>query len=184
MPRVSPRTPTSPILRPQGGGGQGRAISVWWRRCLSTIAATTSTTIPASPTTTTTTCASSLRQLERAHPSWVVDYSPTRRVGHAPISAFPKVERAVPMLSLDNTYSAAELREFDERVRRGLRAAGDASPLAYMLEPKIDGIGIELTYRAGVFTLGDARRWPDWRRRHRQPAHHRRCRCRCDSRWI
>ena len=98
-----------------------------------------------------------LEQLERAHPSWVVDYSPTRRVGHAPISAFPKVERAVPMLSLDNTYSAAELREFDERVRRGLRAAGDASPLAYMLEPKIDGIGIELTYRAGVFTLGTTR---------------------------
>lgn len=98
-----------------------------------------------------------LEQIEQTHPSWVVDYSPTRRIGHAPISAFPKVERAVPMLSLDNTYSADELREFDERVRRGLRNAGDTGDLAYMLEPKIDGIGIELTYRAGLFVLGTTR---------------------------
>lgn len=66
-----------------------------------------------------------LERIEREHPSWVVAYSPTQRVGHVPLSAFPKVERTVPMLSLDNTYSAEDLRDFDERVRRGLRSAGD-----------------------------------------------------------
>jgi len=98
-----------------------------------------------------------LEQIEREHPDWVVDFSPSKRVGHTPLSAFPKVERSVPMLSLDNTYSADELTEFDERVRRGLRSAGDLNPPAYMLEPKIDGIGIELTYRAGIFVLGATR---------------------------
>ena len=98
-----------------------------------------------------------LERIEREHPSWVVAYSPTQRVGHVPLSAFPKVERTVPMLSLDNTYSAEDLRDFDERVRRGLRSAGDLQPPSYMLEPKIDGIGIELGYRAGVFVLGTTR---------------------------
>ena len=48
-----------------------------------------------------------------AHPSWVAAHSPTRRVGHAPLSAFAKVVRAVPMLSLDNTYSESDLRRID-----------------------------------------------------------------------
>jgi len=98
-----------------------------------------------------------LDRIEAEHSEWVVPYSPSKRVGHVPLSAFPKVERSVPMLSLDNTYSAEELAEFDERVRRGLRTAGDLVPPAYMLEPKIDGIGIELTYRDGVFVLGTTR---------------------------
>src|SRR5262245_30138446 len=51
-----------------------------------------------------------LRELEAAHPDWVVAYSPTKRVGHAPISEFPKVERAIAMLSLDNTYGHDDLR--------------------------------------------------------------------------
>ena len=58
------------------------------------------------------------RAIEEAHPDWVVPWSPTRRVGHAPVSAFPKVTRAVPMLSLDNTYDEKELTAFHERVER------------------------------------------------------------------
>ena len=61
-----------------------------------------------------------LRELEAQHPDWVVEWSPTRRVGHAPVSEFPKVERPVAMLSLDNTYGEDDLREFHERVLRGL----------------------------------------------------------------
>src|SRR5213076_3549886 len=61
-----------------------------------------------------------LERLELTHPEWVVEWSPTRRVGHEPLSAFPKVVRDVPMLSLDNTYSAEELGEWHERVLRGL----------------------------------------------------------------
>jgi len=101
-----------------------------------------------------------LRAVEAAHPDWVVAWSPTRRVGHAPASSFPKVTRAVPMLSLDNTYSEDDLREFYDRVLKGLGIDDDAPAAArpvFSIEPKIDGFGIELTYAAGLFTLGTTR---------------------------
>src|SRR4051812_41896276 len=91
--------------------------------------------------------------MEQAHPDWIEAWSPTQRVGHAPISAFPKVERPVPMLSLDNTYDEAELTAFHERVVRGLEGE---QPL-YVVEPKIDGVSIELTYEDGRFVLGATR---------------------------
>ncbi len=94
-----------------------------------------------------------LRELERAHPDWVVAWSPTKRVGHAPVSDFPKVERPVAMLSLDNTYGTDDLREFHERVQKGL----DGDSVTYSIEPKIDGFGIELTYKQGVLVLGATR---------------------------
>jgi len=94
-----------------------------------------------------------LRELEEAHPDWVVPWSPTRRVGHAPASAFPKVVRAVPMLSLDNTYAEEELRAFHDRIARAL----DGEPVAYVVEPKIDGLSVELEYRDGVLALGATR---------------------------
>jgi DNA ligase (NAD+) len=95
----------------------------------------------------------SLRDAEAAHPDWVVAWSPTQRVGHAPISEFPKVERPVAMLSLDNTYSEEELRGFFDRVVRGL----DGDVPTFSIEPKIDGFGIELTYKGGVLALGATR---------------------------
>lgn len=98
-----------------------------------------------------------LVRAEAEHPDWVVPESPSRRVGHLPLSSFAKVERAVPMLSLDNTYSESDLREFHERVARGLLAAGVTESPVYVVEPKIDGIGIELRYDRGVFTLGATR---------------------------
>src|SRR5579862_8653089 len=61
-----------------------------------------------------------LRTLEAEHRDWIVGWSPTQRVGHAPVSEFPKVERPVAMLSLDNTYDEAELRAFFDRVVKGL----------------------------------------------------------------
>jgi DNA ligase (NAD+) len=94
-----------------------------------------------------------LRELEEHHPDWVVAWSPTQRVGHAPVSSFPKVERPVAMLSLDNTYGEDDLREFHERVMRGL----DGEAVIYSIEPKIDGFGIELTYKQGLLTLGATR---------------------------
>ena len=98
-----------------------------------------------------------LEAFEAAHPDWVVAHSPTRRVGHTPLSGFAKVERAVAMLSLDNTYSAGDLSDFFGRVVRGLQGAGDRRSPELVVEPKIDGIGIELTYKAGVFVLGATR---------------------------
>lgn len=98
-----------------------------------------------------------LDALEAAHPDWVVAHSPSKRVGHTPLSGFAKVERAVAMLSLDNTYSAEDLTDFYSRVMRGLQGAGDKRVPELVVEPKIDGIGIELTYKAGVFVLGATR---------------------------
>jgi DNA ligase (NAD+) len=94
-----------------------------------------------------------LRAIEKQHPELVVAWSPTQRVGHAPISDFPRIVRAVPMLSLDNTYDAEELAEFHARVVKGL---GGEEP-TYVVEPKIDGIGIELGYAEGVYRLGATR---------------------------
>jgi len=94
-----------------------------------------------------------LRAVEAAHPDWVVDWSPTRRVGHQPLSGFRKVVRAVRMLSLDNTYSEEELDAFHARVIKGLGGA----EVAYLVEPKIDGFGIELTYQHGALALGATR---------------------------
>jgi DNA ligase (NAD+) len=94
-----------------------------------------------------------LRELEAAHPDWIVPESPTQRVAPEPVSDFPKIVRAVPMLSLDNTYSSTELGAFQDRVLRGLH---DETP-AFVVEPKIDGISVELTYRQGMFVLGATR---------------------------
>jgi DNA ligase (NAD+) len=94
-----------------------------------------------------------LRALEDAHPEWIAADSPTQRVAPAPISAFAKVVREVPMLSLDNTYSATELQAFYDRVMRGLHGETPR----FVVEPKIDGISIELQYVDGRFTQGATR---------------------------
>lgn len=94
-----------------------------------------------------------LKVWEAEHPEWIVAESPTQRVAPAPLSEFSKVVREVPMLSLDNTYSTDELRAFCERAEKGL--PGETP--TYVVEPKIDGIGIELTYENGLFVLGATR---------------------------
>src|SRR5439155_14724318 len=79
--------------------------------------------------------------------------SPTQRVGGDVQTALKQVRHAVPMMSIDNTYSEAEIRAFDERVRKGL---GGQQP-AYVLEPKIDGTSINLRYEKGKLVLGATR---------------------------
>ncbi|HVK86962.1 MAG TPA: NAD-dependent DNA ligase LigA [Kofleriaceae bacterium] len=97
--------------------------------------------------------AKQLRALEEANPSWVVPWSPSQRVGHAPVSEFSKVTRPVAMLSLDNSYDEGELRAFYDRVVKGL----DGDHVTFSIEPKIDGFGIELTYKQGLLVLGATR---------------------------
>jgi len=96
-----------------------------------------------------------LDALERAHPELATPDSPTRRVGGRPVEGFAPVAHAAPMLSLDNAYAETELFAFDERVRKGLDR-GDA-PVRYVVEPKIDGLGIALTYEDGVLIRGATR---------------------------
>ncbi len=94
-----------------------------------------------------------LRALEAEHPDWLVPESPTQRVAPAPVSSFSKIARDTPMLSLDNTYNAEDLEQFCERVEKGL----PDERAIFAVEPKIDGIGIELSYTEGRFALGTTR---------------------------
>src|SRR5207253_5185830 len=71
-----------------------------------------------------------------------------------PIEGFRTVTHRAPMLSIDNTYNADDLREFDKRVRKAL-AKGDA--VTYVVEPKIDGVAMSMTYENGLFTVGATR---------------------------
>ncbi|MFI5165587.1 MAG: NAD-dependent DNA ligase LigA [Thermoanaerobaculales bacterium] len=87
-----------------------------------------------------------LRDLEAAHPELVTPDSPTQRVGGAPADELPQVHHAVPMLSLDNSYSESELGEWHERVSRGLGRA----PRGLVAELKIDGVSLSLVYENGL----------------------------------
>ena len=95
-----------------------------------------------------------LQAIEAAHPELVVPESPTQRVGGRPAEGFDTVVHAAPMLSLDNAYNEAELRAFDERVRKGLGVEG---PVSYVAELKIDGLSIALTYVDGRLVRGATR---------------------------
>jgi DNA ligase (NAD+) len=94
-----------------------------------------------------------LEKLEEAHPELVTPDSPTQRVGGQPIEGFVTVRHRQPMLSIDNTYNAQELHEFDRRIRKLL--PGEA--ITYIVELKIDGMAISLTYENGLFTVGATR---------------------------
>ena len=91
--------------------------------------------------------------------------SPTQRVGGAPVDELDTVEHVAPMRSLDQSGEAAAVREFDDRVRRGLADAGDDGSIRYLCEPKFDGLSIEIVYETGAYdravTRGDGRRGED-----------------------
>jgi DNA ligase (NAD+) len=95
-----------------------------------------------------------LQELEAAHPDWITPDSPTQRVGAPPLEKFGTVEHAQPMLSLANAFTESEAREFDERVRRFLKRA---EPVQYVVEPKMDGVAVELVYVNGLLTVGSTR---------------------------
>jgi DNA ligase (NAD+) len=86
--------------------------------------------------------------LEAAFPELRRPDSPSDRVGAAPAPTFAKVRHARRMLSLENAFDPGEVVEFDERVRRFL-GLGPEAPLAYVAEPKIDGLSLSLRYEAG-----------------------------------
>lgn len=97
-----------------------------------------------------------LLTLEAQYPELVTPDSPTQRVGGEPLNAFNKVNHRLPMLSLQNTYSAHELEEFHQRVLNFLKGQGKFS---YFCEPKFDGLAVELIYEDGwlkkALTRGD-----------------------------
>ncbi|WP_052883012.1 NAD-dependent DNA ligase LigA [Kiritimatiella glycovorans] len=94
-----------------------------------------------------------LEQLETEHPEYADPDSPTRRVGGEPLEGFRNVRHHIPMLSLANTYSKDELRDFDRRVRRLI----PEEEFTYALEPKVDGVAVALRYENGRLALGATR---------------------------
>lgn len=94
-----------------------------------------------------------LQALETAHPDLITPDSPTQRVGGEPAEGFSAVEHLVPMLSLDNATSDDELREFEARMQRLL----PEQRFTYVVEPKIDGLGVALVYERGMLIRGATR---------------------------
>jgi len=95
-------------------------------------------------------------EIEARFPELVREDSPSRRVGAQPSQKFAKVRHAVPMLSLGNAFSDAEVAEFVERVRRFLRLPADEK-VVFTAEPKIDGLSCTLRYEAGRLVRGATR---------------------------
>ena len=95
-----------------------------------------------------------LQALESAHPKLITPDSPTQRVGSARLGAFKTVRHPAPLLSLDNAFSAGDVRDWYERVTRRFSAGAQIKLVA---EPKIDGLSVALHYEKGRFTLGATR---------------------------
>ncbi|MBI3784635.1 MAG: NAD-dependent DNA ligase LigA [Deltaproteobacteria bacterium] len=96
-----------------------------------------------------------LVELEDAHPELASPTSPTQRVGAPPAEKFETVRHSIAMLSLNNAMSEDEFRDFDERVRRGLNRPTDA--IDYVVEPKLDGLAIELVYEQARLMVASTR---------------------------
>jgi DNA ligase (NAD+) len=96
---------------------------------------------------------SRLKELEGRH-GYILPDSPTQRVGAPPLDKFKKVRHTEPMLSLDNAFTHDDIREFEQRLKRFLNSDED---IEYTVEPKYDGLAIELTYRKGVLYKASTR---------------------------
>ncbi len=94
-----------------------------------------------------------LKELEERYPFLKAPTSPTQRVGGSPVEGFSTVEHRVPMLSLDNTYSEEEIREFERRLHREL----PGEKFEYVVELKIDGVSFCLIYEDGLLVRGSTR---------------------------
>jgi len=98
-----------------------------------------------------------LRDLEAEHPELVTPESPTRRIGDEPVSELTPVRHGRPMLSMDNTYSEADLSAWAKRVTKQLGEAGNTDPVEWVLELKIDGVAVAMAYDSGRFAQGATR---------------------------
>ena len=94
-----------------------------------------------------------LIEIEGTHPDLITEDSPTQRVGGQPLTGFSSVRHSRPMLSLSNTYSRDELKEFDKRVAKGLQDQA----YEYVVELKMDGVAVSLVYENGRFVQGATR---------------------------
>ena len=94
-----------------------------------------------------------LKDLEEKY-HYILSDSPTQRIGASPLDKFEKVKHTEPMLSLDNAFSHENMEEFDRRIKRLLKSEKE---IEYTVEPKYDGLAIELTYRKGLLYKASTR---------------------------
>jgi len=94
-----------------------------------------------------------LVELEKKYPNLQREDSPTQRIGGQPLKEFKTVSHKIPMLSIDNTYSEEELKDFDERVKKTAKV----EKIEYVIELKFDGVAVSLIYENGFFILGATR---------------------------
>ncbi|MFE3845700.1 NAD-dependent DNA ligase LigA [Thermoplasmatota archaeon] len=92
-----------------------------------------------------------LEKIESKFPELITPDSPTQRIGEKPLDHFETVNHITPMLSLANTYNDDELRDFDKRIHKKY------DKISYVVEPKIDGIGVALVYKKGFLVRGVTR---------------------------
>ncbi|MEI6092089.1 MAG: NAD-dependent DNA ligase LigA [bacterium] len=95
-----------------------------------------------------------LKELEEKHPQYILDYSPTQKVGAAILKDFAKIKHRVPMLSLSNIFNYSDLEGFDQRVKKILST--DIN-IEYIVEPKLDGLALAIQYEKGIFTRAATR---------------------------
>jgi len=95
-----------------------------------------------------------LKAIEAEHPKLITDDSPTQRVGATPLDSFNQVDHELPMLSLDNAFSAEDMHDFDKRIKDRLKSD---TAIEYACEPKLDGIAISLLYKKGMLVRGATR---------------------------
>ena len=89
-----------------------------------------------------------LESLEKQNPDFIIPESPTQRIGAKPIESFGTVTHRVTMMSLANAMSSDELNAFDERLKKKLNASEN---IEYVVEPKLDGLAVELIYLILIF---------------------------------
>jgi len=95
-----------------------------------------------------------LLRIEKSHPHLVSSDSPSQRVGAEPQKTFSQVTHRLPMLSLENGFKDQDIRDFETRIKRFL---GDDAFFTYTVEPKMDGLAVELVYEAGRLTVASTR---------------------------
>ena len=95
-----------------------------------------------------------IKAIEAEHPDWITPDSPTQRAGAAPSERFRKVDHPAPILSLSNAFDPDDFRAWAERVTRLDERVASAD---FVVEPKLDGLTVVMTYEDGLFTLGATR---------------------------
>ena len=97
-----------------------------------------------------------LRALENQHPELISQDSPTQKVGSKPLKTFDEVRHRQTMLSLENAFDDKEIKDFDSRIKKYLKAGAEFT-VEYTVEPKMDGLAVELVYENGKLTIASTR---------------------------